>query len=387
MTDEIAIVGFGAVGRAVAANLAARAAALRILQRVAPPDMPAGAVFVRCDALDGESVGRATRGATQVVLAVGLPYLGAVWREAWPRVMANFVDACAAIDARLVFVDNLYMYGPQTTPLAETTPLNPVGAKPAARVEATRVWRAAAEAGRLRVAALRAPDFYGPGATQSHLGETAFGALARGGRALIIGSPDVPHDFAYVPDFARAVVSLLDAPDDAFGQAWHVPCAPTRTPREILALGAAALGVKPRVVGLPTPLLSPLGLLVPTMRELAEMRFQWDRPYRVDFSRFAKRFWSDATPFEVGAPATAWWFRDRPSLTARSAQSRGASGQRDVFSDSIAGRIADSSASGGFARPSGQQSSYSAISRPTTSHSAKAENASRKSSNDSPSGD
>jgi len=40
------------------------------------------------------------------------------------------------------------------------------------------------------------------------------------------------------------------------------------------------------------------------------MRFQWDRPYRVDSSRFAKRFWAGATPFEAGAPATAIWFRD-----------------------------------------------------------------------------
>ena len=202
------------------------------------------------------------------------------------------------------------MYGPQSAPLSETPPLQSYGVKPAARVVAPRIWTAASEAGRLRVAALRAPDFYGAGAAQAHLGDTAFGALARGGRALFIGSPDTPHDFAYVPDCARAVVSLLDAPDDAFDQAWHVPCAPTRTPRQILALGAAAIGVAPKAIGLPTALLGPLGLFVPALRELAEMRFQWDRPYRVDSSRFAKRFWGDATPFEVGAPATALWFRD-----------------------------------------------------------------------------
>ena len=190
-------------------------------------------------------------------------------------------------------------------------PLTDFGVKPAARAAATRIWMAASEEGRLRVAALRAPDFYGPGAAQAHLGETAFGALARGKAATLIGSPDTPHDFAYVPDFARAVVTLLDASDDAFGQAWHVPCAPTRTPREILALGAAALGVKPRVSGLPTWALGPLGLFVPMLRELREMSFQWDRPYRVNSSRFAARFWGDATPFEVGAPATALWFRDR----------------------------------------------------------------------------
>ena len=203
------------------------------------------------------------------------------------------------------------MYGPQTAPLSETTPLQPVGVKPAARVAATRVWMAASQAGRLCVAALRAPDFYGPGVIQAHLGDTAFGALARGGRAQFIGSPDTPHDFAYVPDCARAVVSLLDAPDDAYGHAWHAPSAPIRTPRQILALGAAAIGVAPRAIGLPTALLGPLGLFVPPLRELAEMRFQWDRPYLVDSSRFAKRFWADATPFEIGAPATARWFRDR----------------------------------------------------------------------------
>jgi nucleoside-diphosphate-sugar epimerase len=311
MSEEIGIFGLGPVGAATASILSARGSAVRIAQRSAPESLPAGAAFVRCDALDKDSARGAVAGLRQVVLAIGFAYVGAVWREAWPRAMTNFVEACAATGARLVFVDNLYMYGPQTAPLSETTPLTPYGVKPATRVEVTRIWKAASEAGRLRVAALRAPDFYGPGVAQSHLGDLAFGALAKGKAASVIGSPDTPHDFAYAPDFARAVVTLLDAPDDAFGQAWHVPCAPTRTPREILALGAAALGVKPRVSGLPLWTLGPLGLFVPVLREMREMRFQWDRPYRVDSSRFAKRFWSDATPFEVGAPATALWFRDR----------------------------------------------------------------------------
>jgi hypothetical protein len=203
MSDEIAIFGFGPVGRATAEILRAQGRPVRIAQRKEPENPPAGAAFVRCDALDGESVRAAARGAAQVVLAVGFPYQGAVWREAWPRAMTNFVEACAATGARLVFADNLYMYGPQTAPLSETTPLTPYGVKPAARVEVTRIWMAASEAGRLRVAALRAPDFYGPGAAQSHLGETAFGALAKGKTANVIGSPDTPHDFAYVPDFAR----------------------------------------------------------------------------------------------------------------------------------------------------------------------------------------
>ena len=52
-----------------------------------------------------------------------------------------------------------------------------------------------------------------------------------------------------------------------------------------------------------------MSLFVPALREIREMRFVWDRPYRVDSSRFSKRFWSDATPFEIGAPATALSFK------------------------------------------------------------------------------
>jgi nucleoside-diphosphate-sugar epimerase len=127
---------------------------------------------------------------------------------------------------------------------------------------------------------------------------------------MTIGSADLPHDFAYVPDCGRAVISLLDAPDDAFGRAWHVPCAPTLTMREILAIGAKAIGARPRVRSLPLWALGPIGLFVPALAEFREMSFNWDRPYRVDSSAFAKRFWGDATPFEVGAPATARAFAE-----------------------------------------------------------------------------
>ena len=308
MNDEIVIFGYGPVGRAAAELLSAQGRALRIAQRKAPASLPKGASFVACDTMDRDAVRAAARGASQVVLAIGLPYESALWREAWPRVMNHFVDVCAEIGARLIFVDNLYMYGPQTLPLVETMALTAYGAKPAARAAATQVWMAASQAGRARVAALRAPDFYGPGVDNAHLGAQSFGALAKGGAATLIVPPDMPHDFAYVPDFARAVVTLIDAPDDCYGQAWHVPCAPTRTPREILAMGAKALGMKPRARMLPFWAQAPLGLFTPFLREMREMRFQWDRPYRVDCGKFARRFWSDATPFETGAKETALAF-------------------------------------------------------------------------------
>jgi nucleoside-diphosphate-sugar epimerase len=309
MDHSTVILGYGATGRATADVLAVRGRGVTIAQRKPPADVPIGARFVSCDVLDADSVKAAIGGARQVVLSIGFAYEAKVWRRAWPTAMTNVVEACAANGARLVFVDNLYMMGPQTAPLTEDMPLSNRAAKPAIRSEVTRIWMAAAEAGRARVAALRPPDFYGPGVGLSHLGDQAFGALAKGKPALMLAPPDTLHDFAYVPDIGRAVVTLLEAPDDAYGQAWNMPCAPTTTPRAIIRLGAAAIGVKPRITAIPLWTLPAMGVIVPFMREVADMSFTWDRPYRVDASKFARRFWSDVTPFEVGAAATAQSFK------------------------------------------------------------------------------
>ena len=301
MSGSIVLFGHGAVGSVVARLLLERGQTVRVAQRSRPADLPAGATFTCCDVLDAGAARRAIESAEQVVVAIGFAYDRRVWRTAWPAAMTNLVEACAATGARMVFVDNLYMLGPQDAPLHEDMPLTARGAKPAIRSEVTRIWMS----GRARVAALRAPDFYGPGVSISHLGSTSFGALARGKPAVLLVPPDTPHDFAHVPDIARAVVTLLDAPDDAYGQAWNMPCAPTRTPREILRLGSEECRVPLKVRAIPLRLLPLLGLASTFMREVADVGFTWNRPYRVDARKFTGRFWSDVTPFEIGAPATA----------------------------------------------------------------------------------
>ncbi len=309
MTDRITIFGYGPVGRATAARLVAEGREVIVAQRNAPPNPQKGVTFAPADALDRDAVIKAVRGAGQFVVAIGFPYSGVLWREAWPKAIGNFVAACKATGARMVFIDDLYMYGPQTAPLVETMALSDYGWKPAARSAATRVWMAAAAAGEARVAALRAPDFYGPGVGLSFLGDASIGKLAERKAAVFVGSPDVLHDYAYVPDIARATTTLLAAPDPAFGQAWHMPCAPTRTTREILQIAADTLGVKLRISAMPAWMLGASGMFSPFLRELKEMRFQWDRPYHVDASRFTAAFWSDVTPFETGVPETALAFR------------------------------------------------------------------------------
>ncbi|HWX29861.1 MAG TPA: hypothetical protein VNZ53_20780, partial [Steroidobacteraceae bacterium] len=163
--------------------------------------------------------------------------------------------------------------------------------------------------GHVRATAVRASDFYGPDVATSALSTFGVARLLAGKPALAPYPPDHPHDFTYVPEFARALVTLIDAPDDAYGEAWHVPNAPTETLRQLITLAAKLIGTKPRLSVLPQTFAPLIGLFDADVRELTEMRFQWDRPYRVDSSKFATRFWSAATPFKQGLTETIDFYR------------------------------------------------------------------------------
>ena len=299
----ITVFGYGPTGEATVERLLARGQAVRVVQRKRPANLPAGVSFVNCDVLNADDVKRALAGAEQAVVTIGFEYSGKVWKVVWPKAMRNLLVAAETANVRVVHIDNMYQYGPQDEALHEDMPLTSHGVKPAVRSEITRMWKKAAREGRVRWASLCAPDFYGAGVRRSHIGDTGLAAIAKGKSAMMLMNPDQPHAFAYVPDIARATLSLLDASDDAFNQVWHVPCAPTRTARELMQIGADAVGQKLKVVTIPGPFLSVLGVVVPFMREYAEMSFTWNRPYHVDATKFSRRFWSDATPFEVGIPA------------------------------------------------------------------------------------
>src|SRR5262249_37719376 len=113
MTGLVTVFGYGAVGRAAIDLLLRTGRDVRVAQRTAPAELPSGASFQGCDVLDAESVLAATRGAGDILVAIGFAYEGKVWRVAWPKAMTNFLDACEATSARMIFIDNLYMYGPQ----------------------------------------------------------------------------------------------------------------------------------------------------------------------------------------------------------------------------------------------------------------------------------
>jgi nucleoside-diphosphate-sugar epimerase len=310
VTDLNVVLGAGPVGRALVERLVAENRPTRVVTRSGTAQVPSGVEVVAADVTEADEAERACDGAGVVFGCVGLPGYER-WPEMWPPLMEGMLRGAEASGATLIFLDNLYMYGPVDGPRREDMALTNYGSKPAVRAEITRMWQAAHNDGRLRAAAVRASDFYGPGVTLAALGEASFGRLSGGKSAQTFGDPDQPHSFTYVNDVARALVSVAEGGEDVLGQSWHVPNAPDRTVRQLLIAFAEELGVKPKIQTLPAWAMGPLGLINPTVRESREMLYQWDRPFQVDHSKFAGRFWDDPTPFEVGIPATADWYRSR----------------------------------------------------------------------------
>ena len=255
MAANVTVVGYGAVGRETVKLLVDRGDKVRVAQRSHPRALPLAAEFVAADVLDADSLATACAGSEAVICCIGFPNDSRIWRKKWPKAMENQLAACEKAKARFVFADNLYMYGPQTGILKEDMPLTDFGRKPQLRAEITKLWQEAHAQGRVQAVAVRASDFYGPDVATSVLSVHVVKNLLAGKAAIAPYPVIFPHDITYVPDFARALVTLLDAPAEAYGQASHVPNAPTKTHRALIERAAALIGVEPQMRVIPEFLL------------------------------------------------------------------------------------------------------------------------------------
>lgn len=149
----------GGAGSAVVRELAARGLPTRALGR---KDMqfPAGVEYVRGDALDPATLRRVCQGAAVVYHCINVPY--AQWERTLPQLARHILQACAETGARLVVMDNLYMYGPVEGPIIEETPRRAVGPKGRLRAQLEETFLNAHRERKVDVCIARASDFYGP---------------------------------------------------------------------------------------------------------------------------------------------------------------------------------------------------------------------------------
>src|SRR6266508_35526 len=299
----------GGIGGALVAELMRRGKTVRAVSRRGAA--PEGAEGAAADAADAAAAAAAARGAGVVYHCVNPGYTR--WPELLPPISRSILGAAESSGAKLVFADNLIVYGPVEGPLREDLPATASGRKGRTRVEVAAELLAAHDEGRVRVTIGRASDYYGPGGANSYSGESVFGRVVAGKRPQWTGKLDVPHTFHYLPDIARVLVTLAEHPE-ADGEVWHLPAAEPVTAQEFFDLVFEAAGrptpAKAQIAG--PALLAVAGIFSPMLRELRETAYQFRRPFIIDSSKFESAFGRpELTPHRVAVERTVDWFRSR----------------------------------------------------------------------------
>lgn len=298
MSIHSIIGGNGTIGQETVRHLATAGCQVRIIQRNPRPVAGVDATAT-ADVFDLDGLTRAVEGSEVIYLIIGLPYDAKTWLEGFPRAVSNAVEAARRVGARLVYFDNVYMYGPVRGVMTEETPDNPTTQKGLARARAARVLMDAVEKGTIRGLIARSADFYGnyrPFDQVKNIAER----LDTGRKAQLLLSADKVHSLTYIPDAGRAVAELGQRAD-AFDTIWHMPTDPNAlTGAQLVALIGALMGKDAQYTVLPKLLLKTVGLFDGTVRGLLEMSYQFEQDYRFDSSKIARAYGLTATPMRQG---------------------------------------------------------------------------------------
>jgi len=288
----------GAIGTELLNELLRARRPVRLVAR--NPKPVAGAQTLSADLSSLDQAVRAVAGSSVVHLVVGLKYDSGVWRELWPRIMGNAIEACKRANAKLVFFDNVYMYGKVDGRMTEETPFNPCSRKGEVRARIATALLDEIRAGRLTALIARAADFYGPKVRTSVPNLLVLDKLAKGGTPAWLANDSVPHSYTYTPDAARSLVLLADSAS-AWNQTWHLPTAANPpTGGEFIRMAAKEFGVAPKYRVLLPWMIRLAGLFDADIRESHEMLYQSRYPYLFDSGRFTKAFRFEPTGYADG---------------------------------------------------------------------------------------
>ncbi|MCI0417517.1 NAD-dependent epimerase/dehydratase family protein [bacterium] len=248
---------------------------------------------------------QAVTGSDVVYLLIGLKYDLKVWRELWPRIMSSTIEACKRVKAKLIFFDNVYMYGKVNGVMTEETPFHPTSKKGEIRAQIATALLDEIKAGNITALIARAADFYGPDGRNSVFNILVFDKLSKRQKASWLVNDSVKHSFTYVPDAGKSLV-LLGESEIAWNQTWHIPTSSNPPKgREFIQMIAEEFGVPPKYRVLSRPMIKLAGLFDSNIRELFEMLYQYESDYIFDSTKFVKAFNFESTAYREGIRITA----------------------------------------------------------------------------------
>jgi nucleoside-diphosphate-sugar epimerase len=298
----------GGLGSAVVWQLVRQGKRIRAVSRSADRfDLGHRVEVVRGDITDSTQMRTICQGASVIYHCANAPY--PEWTTTLPPMMDGVILGAETSGAKVVYGDNLYMYGRVSGLITPDLPDRATGKKGLLRAKIAAQLMDAHRSGQIQVTIGRASDFFGPGVLNSMMGEVVFQALVEGKPLSLIGNLDVPHTYTFVEDFAKGLV-MLGSREEALGDIWHVPSAETLTTRQFLNLIFAEVQYTPKLRIASPLVLNFLGLFSSMMRELKEISYEFEQPFIVDHQKYERVFGCDSTPHREAIRRTISWFYD-----------------------------------------------------------------------------
>jgi nucleoside-diphosphate-sugar epimerase len=308
------VIGAGPVGATLALRLAEQGRRVRLLTRSGSGPEHRLVERRRADASDAAALAEQLTGATAVFDCMhASAYRADVWRAELPRAERTVLDAAGKAGAVVVFPESLYSFGHVDAVITEDMPRKASGGKPGIRVELLRQ----REESSTPTVSVAASDFYGPLVRNAHAGERMVPTVMAGRTMWVLGDADAPHSWTYVPDLADAMIRAAD--DERLWNSFLLaPTAPAVSQRELVSTYADAADVTaPAVHAVPPWALHALGVVHRDTRELAEMSYQFARPFVIDSSASEERLGLRPTALTAGARETVGWWQQAGAPAGR----------------------------------------------------------------------
>lgn len=258
-----------------------------------------GVEVIQADAYDQQSLVKAVEGADVILNALNPKYTE--WETTVMRLAENVMAAAEASGALHLFPGNVYNYGHAIrVNMNEDAAQVPSTAKARIRMDAEDLFRARAETRGVKTAILRGGDYYGGSRPESWLDLMILKDLKKDVFTWP-GPANLPHAFAYLPDFARAFVAVAERRDalkpfESFHFEGH-----TLTGAEMHKAVEAAVSRPLKYKTMSWWPLKVLGLFMPMMRELVIMSYLWRTAHSLNGAKL-ERF---AGPLQTTPPVEA----------------------------------------------------------------------------------
>jgi len=244
-----------------------------------------------------------------VYLCAGLPYDSKVWADLWPKVMQNTMNACKSVNAKLIFFDNVYMYGKVVGKMTESTAFNPCSRKGEIRAKLVMLLEHEIYKKNIDAIIARSADLYGPHATKTSVPYIlVIDKLMHGKNAQWMIDINKLHSFTFTLDAAKGMVLLANR-SECYNQTWHLPTSDPIDGKTFIELVAKELGVAPDYSILRKWMVKMIGIFSTTVYESFEMIYQSEYDYYFDSTKFNSFFNYQPKSYSSGIYETIEFFK------------------------------------------------------------------------------